>query len=98
MGANNPEAKRKYFATQQQNYLLRAKLIYELAIQHYQPENNGKCLKVVWRTKVQPTHGMSYRTFLDYVRAWDRHTGGSGNLKRFARIDDREDGDSAKMR
>ncbi len=43
----------------------RARLIAELTQQHYEPGNNAKCYKQVWRNVVRKVYPMSYRTFLN---------------------------------
>ena len=49
------------------NILLRIQHVQELAAQHYEPGNQSKCYKQVWRHHVYPVYPMSYRTFLNYI-------------------------------
>ena len=38
-----------------------------IARTYYEPGNQARCLKWVWRTKAQPEMGIGYRTFLRYL-------------------------------
>lgn len=40
----------------------------EIARQHYEPGNQARSLKQVWRRWVNPTMGICYHTFLRYLR------------------------------
>ncbi len=45
----------------------RVKLIKALTEQHYEPGNNAKCYKVVWKKYIYPIYPMCYRTYLNYL-------------------------------
>lgn len=47
--------------------LERAKRIKVLTERHYEPGNNAKCYKSVWRRYVYPVYPMCYRTYLNYL-------------------------------
>jgi hypothetical protein len=54
--------KRKYLSTQK-----RIDAVIRLVEENYEPENQSKCLRAVWRYKVLPLYGISYRTMLNYL-------------------------------
>lgn len=39
-----------------------------LAMAHYEPGNQARSLKYVWRRYAEPQLGIGYRTFLRYIR------------------------------
>lgn len=39
----------------------------EVTRQHYEPGNQSKCYKAVWRNHIYPTYGICYRTYLNYI-------------------------------
>lgn len=45
----------------------RAEILRELAARHYEPGNQSRCYKAVWRRWVNPMYPMCYRTFLNYL-------------------------------
>ena len=47
--------------------LSRVALIKAITEQHYEPGNNRRCYKQVWRHYVFPKYGCCYRTFLNYL-------------------------------
>lgn len=47
---------------------LRAARAQCIARQHYEPGNQSRCLKTVWRCYVEPELGVGYRTFLNYMK------------------------------
>lgn len=56
---------------QHKSTLLRAQAVRRLASVYYEPGNQGRCHKSVWRNYVYPEYGICYRTYLKYVRADD---------------------------
>lgn len=48
--------------------LCRAQRARQIAAQHYEPGNQARSLKQVWRHYARPEMGICYRTFLRYVR------------------------------
>jgi len=51
--------------------MIRAKNIRKLTENHYEPENQAKCYKMVWKRFVHPLWGISYRTYLNYLNVDD---------------------------
>ncbi|AGB29736.1 hypothetical protein Prede_2599 [Prevotella dentalis DSM 3688] len=47
--------------------LERAKKIRELTQRYYEPGNNQRCYKAVWRKYVYPVYPMCYHTYLTYL-------------------------------
>lgn len=47
-------------------YYLRAKRIQEITAQHYEPENQARCKKQIWKKYIYPEFGMCYETYLKY--------------------------------
>lgn len=45
----------------------RAKRIRALTELHYEPGNNARCYKSVWRRYIYPVYPMCYRTYLNYL-------------------------------
>lgn len=45
----------------------RARQARRLAAAHYEPGNQARCLKQVWRRWALPEMGISYRTFIRYL-------------------------------
>lgn len=56
-------------AYNRQGYLLRAKVIQDITSQHYEPENQSRCHKAVWRKEIYPRFGIGYRAYLNYCKA-----------------------------
>ncbi|MCC8187376.1 MAG: hypothetical protein LIP08_07670 [Bacteroides sp.] len=46
---------------------LRARKVAELANKHYEPGNQARSYKAVWRRFIYPVYPMCYRTFLNYL-------------------------------
>lgn len=55
-------------AYNKRGYYLRARSIQQIAARHYEPGNQRKCLKSVWRRYIQPEYGLCYRSFLNYCK------------------------------
>lgn len=51
--------------------LLRARMVRRLSEVYYEPGNQSRCHKNVWRNFVYPEYGICYRTYLSYVHAVD---------------------------
>ena len=45
------------------NYIARARRVKVIVDEHYEPGNNRRCLRQVWRHEVMPVYPMSERTF-----------------------------------
>ncbi len=45
----------------------RAKNIRELTERYYEPGNNARCYKRIWRRYIYPIYPMSYWTYLRYL-------------------------------
>lgn len=45
----------------------RAKIIQAITERYYEPGNNQKCYKAVWKRYINPIYPMSYRTYLNYL-------------------------------
>lgn len=45
----------------------RIKLVCDIVNQHYEPGNQSKCYKAVYRRYVNPVYPMCYHTFLKYI-------------------------------
>lgn len=45
----------------------RAKIIRSITERYYEPDNNAKCYKAVWKKYINPIYPMSYRTYLNYL-------------------------------
>ncbi len=58
-------------AYNKRGYFLRAKVLQEIAKQHYEPGRQDRCLKWVWRRHIYPAYGICYRTFLRCLKARD---------------------------
>lgn len=39
----------------------------EITHKHYEPGNQSKCYKAVWRNYIRKTMGINYRTYLTYI-------------------------------
>lgn len=50
-------------------YIFRALHVWEFACPYYEPGNQARSLKQVWRRFVKPRMGICYRTFLNYKKA-----------------------------
>ena len=51
------------------NTELRIKHVCELTQRHYEPGNQSRCYKAVWRYYIYPIYPMCYRTYLNYINA-----------------------------
>lgn len=40
-----------------------------IVLLHYEPGNQSKCYKAIWRKYIEPKYGVCYRTFLNYINA-----------------------------
>lgn len=49
-------------------YIIRMKNIVDITRQHYEPERQDRCYKMVWRKYINPVYGICYRTYLNYLR------------------------------
>lgn len=47
--------------------LQRIKMAHELTQKHYEPGNQSKCYRAVWRNHIRRIMGISYRTYLNYI-------------------------------
>ena len=47
--------------------LRRVEEVRELTEQHFEPGNQARCYKAVWRRWVNPRFPMCYRTYLNYL-------------------------------
>lgn len=47
--------------------LERVKLIRKITERYYEPGNNARCYKAVWRMYINPIYPMCYRTYLNYL-------------------------------
>lgn len=45
----------------------RIREICELTQEHYEPGNQSKCYRAVWRKYIEPKYGICYRTYLNYI-------------------------------
>lgn len=45
----------------------RIKMARELTQKYYEPGNQSKCYKAVWRNYIRKVMGISYRTYLAYI-------------------------------
>lgn len=45
----------------------RIKIARELTLKYYEPGNQTKCYRAVWRNHIQKIMGISYRTYLNYI-------------------------------
>lgn len=54
--------KKRYKST-----ILRAQNIRKLTEKYYEPGNNARCYKAVWRRYIYPLYPMCYRTYLNYL-------------------------------
>lgn len=55
-------------AYNKKGYYIRARLIQDITAKYYEPENQSKCYKMVWKTHIFPSFGISYRTYLKYCK------------------------------
>lgn len=49
-------------------YNIRARTIQEITEKHYEPENQAKCYRQVWRKHIYPLLGIGYRSYLRYLK------------------------------
>lgn len=56
-------------AYNKKGYYCRARLIQEITLRYYEPENHQKCKKAVWRRYIRPTFGICYDSYLKYLHA-----------------------------
>lgn len=45
----------------------RIKMARELTQKYYEPGNQSKCYRAVWRNYIHKIMGISYRTYLTYI-------------------------------
>lgn len=45
----------------------RIELVRKLTQKYYEPGNQSKCYKAVWRNHIRPVMGINYRTYLSYI-------------------------------
>jgi hypothetical protein len=50
-------------------YKIRAKNMQETTGLYYEPENQSKCYRQVWKTHIYPVWGIGYRSYLKYIKA-----------------------------
>jgi hypothetical protein len=55
----------------QEGYKIRAELIREITRQNYEPGNQSRNYRMVWRYHVYPRFGIGYRAYLRYLRHSD---------------------------
>jgi hypothetical protein len=48
-------------------YRVRAKLMQEITDKHYEPENQAKSKKMVWKQYIYPYFGVCYNSYLRYL-------------------------------
>lgn len=53
-------------AYNRKGYYIRARQIQAITAAHYEPENQAKCKKQVWKKYIYPQFGMCYETYLKY--------------------------------
>ena len=61
------------------NYIARARRVKTIVDSHYEPGNNRRCLRQVWRHEVMPVYPMSERTFRRMVSLMASVDGYIGN-------------------
>ena len=54
-------------AYNKKGYKIRAAKISEITSLHYEPENQAKCYKQVWKKHIYPLFGIGYRSYLRYL-------------------------------
>lgn len=54
--------KRHYTSTKK-----RVKAITDIVRKEYEPGNQSRCYKAIWRRHIWPVYGVCYRTFLEYL-------------------------------
>lgn len=47
--------------------LQRIKIARQLTIKYYEPGNQAKCYKAIWRNHIRKIIGVNYRTYLTYI-------------------------------
>ena len=45
----------------------RIKAITAIVKEEYQPGDNSRCYKAIWRRRIRPVYGVCYKTFLEYL-------------------------------
>lgn len=50
-----------------QSTITRARAIRRITEEHYEPGNQARCYKAVWRKYIYPTFGICYNTYLAYL-------------------------------
>ena len=48
-------------------YEIRARQIRKITSIYYEPENQVKCYKQIWKRYIYPLFGISYRSYLRYL-------------------------------
>lgn len=56
-------AKKKRFRSTKK----RMKVILAIVEEEYQPGDQSRCYKAIWRRRIQPQFGVCYKTFLTYL-------------------------------
>lgn len=54
--------KRHYTSTKK-----RIKAIIAIVMEEYEPGNQSRCYKAIWRRRIWPVYGVCYKTFLEYL-------------------------------
>ncbi|MDR1681897.1 MAG: hypothetical protein LBS25_00695 [Candidatus Symbiothrix sp.] len=67
-------------------YEIRAENIKAMTALYYEPENQSKCYRQVWRSHIYPHWGIGYKSFLNYIH-YDKD---SDSRKRNNREDKRQ--------
>lgn len=52
-----------------ENTRQRIRRVCEITQQHYEPGNQAKSYKAVWRNHIYPIYPMCYQTYLAYINA-----------------------------
>ena len=78
----NRQIRAKALQTMIANQKIKAELIYSFALEFYEEGNQSKSFVNVWRLHVQPKYGISYRTFLRYIKIARRNRGESVTINR----------------
>ena len=55
-------------AYNKKGYYLRARMIQEVTAEYYEPENQARCHKAVWKAQILPRFGIGYRAYLNYCK------------------------------
>ncbi len=55
-------------AYNKKGYNIRARRMQEITKEHYEPENQSKCYRQVWKKHIFPLFGIGYRSYLRYIK------------------------------